>query len=289
MKNLNIIFSVLLLSALTAFAVTKILTGQADSGESTFDRVMRTGTLRCGYYAYAPITVKDPLTGELSGLSVDIMEAIAAKTSLRIEWAEEITFANWIPALQTGRIDAVCTPLWADASYARIATFTLPLFYDAVLPLVRADEARFGHKTEDLDNEAITIAYQADNMVEKLIQAHFPKARTLVLPDTSDYGLLMQNVVAGKADVALWDLAGFGLYNRNNPGKMKVLELDKLLRLIPCALPVLNKEQELLALLNAGLNDLLLSGQLDKIIDKWETDGPLWLRAAKPAIQGTQK
>ena len=279
---------VLVLAAAVAFGVVKVTVPNgaapaAQAKETAFERVMRTNTLRCAYYPYAPVTIKDPTTGKMSGMAIDIMEMIAQKTGIKIEWAEEITFGNWIPALQAGRFDAVCTPLWADMSYARVARFTRPMFYDEAVALVRPDEARLTTDPESLNNPEITVVQQENNMSSTLARVMYPKAKTLVLAANTDYGLLMQNVVAKKADVAIWDRVGYWLYSKTNPGQLKIQEMDKPLKLIPCELPVLQGEHDLWAFLDASIEDLLLSGEMDRILRKWEPEtGKTFLRASLP-------
>jgi ABC-type amino acid transport substrate-binding protein len=286
--KLSHIVLVVALSAVTAFGVTKYAaapTGSATEAkkETAFERVMRTNILRCGYYPYAPVFIKDPSTGNVSGMAVDTMNAIAKKTGLTIEWTEETTFGTWIAGLQAGRFDTVCTPLWGDASYGRVVKFTRPLFYDAAVPLVRANEQRFSTNADDLNKPDVTIAVQDGNMSLALTAALFPKAKTITASANVDYGLVLQDVVSGKADVTFWDLAGYWLYNKTNPGKIKILPLTQPLKIIPCQLPVLQGEDKLHTLIDTGVEDLILSGDMDRIIRKWEPEpGKTFLRVAPP-------
>jgi polar amino acid transport system substrate-binding protein len=55
---------------------------------------------------YPPITYKDPATNKLTGLDIDIGEAIGKELGLKVEW-QEIAFAQMLPSLQTGRVDLV--------------------------------------------------------------------------------------------------------------------------------------------------------------------------------------
>jgi polar amino acid transport system substrate-binding protein len=55
---------------------------------------------------YAPITYKDPATNRLTGLDIDLGEAIGRELGLRVEW-QEIAFAQMLPSLQTGRVDMI--------------------------------------------------------------------------------------------------------------------------------------------------------------------------------------
>jgi ABC-type amino acid transport substrate-binding protein len=52
--------------------------------ETGYERVMRTKTLRCGYFAWAPYLIKDANTGKFSGAGHDIIEAMAALRLFRL-------------------------------------------------------------------------------------------------------------------------------------------------------------------------------------------------------------
>lgn len=53
---------------------------------------------------YAPISYKDPATNKLTGFDIDLGEAIATELGLKAEW-QEISFAQMLPSIQTGRVD----------------------------------------------------------------------------------------------------------------------------------------------------------------------------------------
>ena len=55
---------------------------------------------------YPPLEFKDPKTGTLTGLDIDLGNALAQKLGIAIKW-EEISFEGMIPALTTGRVDMI--------------------------------------------------------------------------------------------------------------------------------------------------------------------------------------
>ncbi len=69
MKTLTLVI-ILLSSALPAVAQEKMK-------ESAYERVMRTGTIRCGYFLFPPLAVKNPNTNMLSGITADIFNKIS--------------------------------------------------------------------------------------------------------------------------------------------------------------------------------------------------------------------
>lgn len=55
---------------------------------------------------YPPLEFKDPKTGTLTGLDIDLGNALAKKLGVEAKW-EEIGFEGMIPALTTGRVDMI--------------------------------------------------------------------------------------------------------------------------------------------------------------------------------------
>lgn len=276
----------LLLAAGVAYGVAHYAGPQSGSApapkETAFERVMRTNTLRCGYYIYAPLVMRDPNTGRLSGATIDMMNYLAEKTGLKIEWTEEITFGNWVPALQANRFDAVCAPMWPDAGQSRAVLFTRSLMYSAIYPFVRVGETRFGADWRDLNKPEVRLVVQEGNVTAGLAREWFPKATIKEQPASVDYGALIQDVIDGKADVVLWDINGFAQYEKNNPGKVKLLRLEKPLKIMPFELPVEQKEAALRDFLNGILDDVLNTGTMDRILDKWQDVPGAYFRVAEP-------
>ncbi|OWV98753.1 ABC transporter substrate-binding protein [Rhizobium sp. R693] len=55
---------------------------------------------------YAPMEYRDPATGELRGLDVDLQLALAKELGLKVKWSES-TFEQLIPSLLTGRANLI--------------------------------------------------------------------------------------------------------------------------------------------------------------------------------------
>src|SRR5271167_4377726 len=83
--------------------------GQAQQKESLYDRVIRTGKIRCAYVIYYPDCIKDPNTGKLSGIGIEAIELIAKKLGLTAEWTEEVGWGTMMEGLQTGRYDLIAS------------------------------------------------------------------------------------------------------------------------------------------------------------------------------------
>ena len=69
--------------------------------------IAKSGTLHVAIVPnYPPLDFKDPATGQLTGFDVELGEAIAKKLGLKVAW-KETSFDQMMPALSTGRVDAI--------------------------------------------------------------------------------------------------------------------------------------------------------------------------------------
>ena len=62
---------------------------QSAAPETAFDRITKTNTLRCGYAIATPWLMMDMSTNKLTGVDVDVIDLIAKKIGLKIDWVEE--------------------------------------------------------------------------------------------------------------------------------------------------------------------------------------------------------
>ncbi len=83
----------------------------AKDNETTYERVTRTKILRCGYLPYEPYILKDPNTGQLSGVTVDYLNSVASRDGFKIDWSEEVNIDQIAAALSAKKIDAFCLPI----------------------------------------------------------------------------------------------------------------------------------------------------------------------------------
>lgn len=275
------------LAFLMALAIFTPALAEDKVKESAFDRVMRTGIIRCGYYVFPPVTIRDPNTNKMSGFSVDMMERLAERAALKVEWAEEVTFGNWVPAMQAGRFDMICTPMWPDLPQAKAVTFTHSLFYAGKYPAVMANDPRFTDATTlaDLNNDKFTFVAQEGNMTLNTTKIAVPKAKLYVLAANADGGDYYQSVVAKKGDAVIVDSNGLQQWNKNNPdNKMKFIDIRNPVTLQQFPLVVRRGESDLLEFLNLAIDEMNNAREIDAILRKWEPEpGKTYLRVNAPA------
>jgi polar amino acid transport system substrate-binding protein len=273
MKN-SILSLLVLLFAIPAFA--------AEEKESVYDRVMRTGTIKCGYYVAPPEFGKDPNTGEFSGIGYEVAEAVAEKLALKIDWAEEVGWGVMIEGLLSSRYDAVCSSIWDRADQGRQVDFTIPYMYTPVGLFVRADDDRFNANKASINSPEVTIAVIDGENSQTVVQQDFPRAKVLSLPQLSDLSLMLESVATGKADVAITYQASFHEFERNNSGKLKQLFVNKPIRAFGNTIMIPRGEVEFKAMLDTALRELLNSGKIDEIVERNQAAPGDFYPIAKP-------
>lgn len=236
--------------------------------ESGFARVMRTNTIRCGYYVYPPVTYRDANTGKLSGFSVDMMEKIAAKAGLTVEWTDEVNFGNWTQELEAGRYDVACTPMWPAIPLGRKALFTTPMFYSQIHVIGRADETRFS-SLADLNKPEVKITVADANETFYLAKEWFPNATIMTQPQNADGTQVILDVITRKADVMLSDLNAVAQWNKNNDRKIAVTAGGAVLKAMPFTLAVKATDADLGNFLNTAIDDLNNTSAIPRLLDKW--------------------
>jgi putrescine:ornithine antiporter len=142
------------ISALALLAVAPAAFGQAKKAApapaakpaaTTLERVKANGTLKLGYRTDArPFSFKDG-SGNPSGYSVDlcnaVAEAVKAKTGvadLKVEWVP-VSVDNQLQAVQQHEVDVLCAALTVTLSRREQVDFSQPIFPGGAGVVVRTD------------------------------------------------------------------------------------------------------------------------------------------------------
>lgn len=270
----NIILTILL-SIITAIIAIQVMpknesNDSATKNESAYERVIETGVLRCGYFSWTPSFIKNPQTGEMSGIFHDYMEEMAKALKIKIEWVEEIGLADYPAALKSGRLDAMCSSLYVTSERARVTDFITPIYYVPLHLYVRADDNRFNNKSvEELNNPAYTVSILEGGVTSILQRYYLPNTKVNELPQLTSPAELFTSVAMRKADFLMYDRYTFEDYNVHNPGKLRRLTTTPI-KIFPLAIAVDKNQDALREMLDTATRDLYLAGVLDKIIAKYE-------------------
>ncbi len=257
-------------------------TVSAEKAESVYDRVMRTGTIRCGYALWPPYVFTKDDAGKMGGFAYDIVEAAAKALTLKVEWAEEVAWGpNIREGLKTGRYDMFCAPLWIQASDGMLTEYTIPFAYSSVYYYTRANDNRFDKGVEQLNSSAYKIAVMDGEQSDTIATQFFPKAQKVSIPALADLSQLMLNVATGKADIVFQEPSIANGFADANPGQLKRGQ-DTPFIVYPNAFGAKLGEYKMVSMINSAMMELINSGEVDRIIDGYVKEPGIFLPVSKP-------
>ncbi len=249
--------------------IALVLSSSVSAGE-IFDSVKNTGKLRCAYITFYPALVKNPNTGELTGYDYDIMNAVADRLQLDVEFSLPTGWGTFTTDLEMGKADMLCTSYWINPKIAKFSIFARPHYYQPVFIVARANDTRFDQSLQAIDSPEIEIvALDGDNPVF-IAQSDFPKAKIKTLSNLSDFTQVLEEVALGKADVTIVDTNTFGTYNESNPDKLKIVQINNPVRVYQTSFAFKSDEFQMRDAISLALDELILDGTINRILDKYE-------------------
>lgn len=269
-----------LLGALIGAVLALVVAGYANIGtpaatakkETAFERVQRTGELRCGYFSWPPYVMRDPNTNELTGINVDYVNAIAAEMGWKVVWAAEVGAGDVVAGLDSDKYDMMCASLWTDGPRAAALTLTQPTFYTAVFAFVRTGDTRFDGDLNKLNDPAVTLAVMDGDITSTLAKNNYPRAKTQALPQNADGAEVMMLVSTGKADAAIVGQAEVDHFNATNTIKLQRVAGVGAAYIFPEVLAVKSGEHQFKAAVDAILLRLNDNGLGQKLLAKYKLD-----------------
>jgi polar amino acid transport system substrate-binding protein len=202
------------------------------AGESTMDRVRRTGVLRISALpGEAPFFVKDPASGEWSGAAIEMAKNIAAALNVKLAYVEG-TYATSVLDLQTNKSD-LAFALNPTPQRALAIGFTRPYYMH---PFGYVARKGFPARTwADLDNQKIRVVSLIGSLTDNLLARYAPKAQ-MVRVKTGPDGILMMQ--AGRADCIIYGLIQALSVTARAPEMAQVTLLRQPLVALPSAMGV---------------------------------------------------
>lgn len=256
----------LLLSSLYPFPA------RADHDE-VYDRVMKSGTIKCGYFIWPPFIEKDLTTGKISGFFPDLVEETGKELGLKIDWVEEVSWASIFEGYAAGRYDMICGPLFMTPGRARGTDFTAELFYVPIYLYAREGDARFDDNYAAANDPAVKFAYLDGEYSQTAATDFFPKAQSVSTAGLTDGATqIFMDIASGKADLTATEPTTGKLFMDANPGKIRQAAGDPLV-LFPVAMPVPQGEYKFRRMLDITLKNLHDKKYVEGLLKKYLPQG----------------
>jgi ABC-type amino acid transport substrate-binding protein len=217
----------LLLGAVAAtmlvFAGGQISAAQSWSNSPTIQKIKKLGVLRVGVAIAAPTAFKDPQTGKLDGIVVQVGQEAAKRLGVKFE-ASETGWDTIIAGLQADKYDVALAGLFKTPQRDKVIDFVI-VGEEGIAFLVRKDNDAI-KTAEDLDKPGVTIATVTGSGSEQMIKVHFKKsAIKSILSPTGGSGAPPEEVVTGRVDAAQFDAVLTQAYLQRFPD-LKVVPAD---------------------------------------------------------------
>lgn len=275
MKIILLMLLLMLLSLTVLFSSNK---SYAADSSSVYDRVMKSGTIRCGYAIFPPFLMKDN-NGNLSGIAYDAFNAMAKTMSLQVKWVEEVPWDSLIASLEANRFDAICGYIGVAGTRTTRADFLTAPLYSVEGIWVRGNETRFA-TNESLDRPDVTFATTDGTMFGGMIANDFPKTKVNSLPGTNSFTEQLLTVTTRKADATIMDNYVSLEYLKANPGAIKEVQPGRIYRVLPVAPMIPMGDLKFKTMLNGALDEIINNGTFDKIYQRYDVPkGSVLMRA----------
>ncbi|MBX9693228.1 MAG: transporter substrate-binding domain-containing protein [Cyanobacteria bacterium] len=279
---------------MVAIASTALLLGSCKSmksdsiskptaSPSVYQRVMSAGTIRCGYLIDRPGCLKDPNTKRLSGIGIETLKLVGRNLGLKVDFTEEVDWGTMVQGLEAGRYDLVATPVWPNASRARVVTFSKPLYFSPVFAYVKAGSKLLKlTDLNDLNKPEYKIASIDGATPEVIAREDFPNASVVSLPQQNEISHMLLTVSSGKADVTFVEPAVAEAFIKSNPGTIERFPTVRPVRIFPDSWVIARGQTEFKEMIDTALEQLINSGTVAKLIKRYEPSPDTLYRVAVP-------
>lgn len=119
-------------------------------GESTLERIRRTGVARIAYANEAPYGYRDLETGRVTGEAPEIARAVLRRMGVRRMEASLVSFGQLIPGLKAGRYDLIAAGMYITPERCRQIDFSNPTYAVGEAFLVRRGNPEDLHGFRDV-------------------------------------------------------------------------------------------------------------------------------------------
>lgn len=253
-----------------------------ETKEAAYDKILRAKTIRVGYITYPPSFIKNPNTGNLSGIMHDVLVEAGKSLELEVEFVEEVGWGTMVEAVQTGKVDMVCTGLWPSSTRGKFVDFTNAIYYSPIRAYVKGGNTKFDGNISLANSENVKIATIDGEMTSVISKFDFPKAKTLALTQNSDVSQVLLNVASGKADITFVESIVANEYLANNPNSIQPVANINPQRVYPNVMMIPKGDLKFQSMLDVAFEELANSGASERIITKYEKYPNSFLRLQLP-------
>ncbi|MFU0833360.1 MAG: Membrane-bound lytic murein transglycosylase F [Oscillospiraceae bacterium] len=235
------------------------------SAETSSIKTIQDGTLTMSTNAeFEPFEYKE--NGDIVGIDVEIANKIAEKLNLELN-INDVAFDSLIMELQTNKCDFVAAGMTVTPDREKNVDFSEP-YFDASQAIIVPTGSDI-QTPEDLNGKTVGVqqgttgdTYCTNEDGSSEVQVDSVKRYNKGADAISD-------LISGRIDAVVIDDFPATKFVQNNPDK--IVKLDDSLTTEEYAIAVQKDNTALLEQINSVLDEMKSSGELDQIIDKYQS------------------
>lgn len=239
--------------------------------EARLDRILESGELRVGLSGNQPPLNMRSRSGEIIGLEVDLVEALAVSMGLETRLVT-MPFGDLLPALERGEVDLVMSGMTITPERNARVAFVGPYVISGKSLLTKSKTIANVESPVALDVADRTYAALRGSTSEDFVRTNLPKAKLVATPD---YDSAVEMVIADEVDALVADYPICALSVLRHPeADLSMLVTPFTVEPLGIALPA--GDPLFVNLLTNYLTTLEGTGLLTQLKAKWFSDGT-WL------------
>lgn len=187
----------------------------AQAQGSKLDTILAQGVLRVGVAGdYRPFALRDPATGVVAGIDIDLAQRLAASLGVKLE-VVGTKWADLMADLRADRFDIAMGGVSITLARQRIAVFSTPTMRTGKSAIARcADGAKFPDLAA-VDRAGVRVITNPGGTNEQFDRAMLKSAEIVVFPDNIG---IWDALLAGAADLMITDNVETRLQQKLHPG-----------------------------------------------------------------------
>ena len=278
---------------LIAFAALAVASGAAlAQANDTIAKVKASGVVTMGVRDSSGALSFTLGDGKYAGFHYDLCQRIIANLEkatgkkLEIKYLP-VTSQNRIPLVQNGTVDIECGSTTNNATRQKDVSFAVTTYVEEVRIAVKANSGINSLNQLNGKNVATTTGTTSVQLLRKHERAAGVDFKEVFGKDHADSFLLLES---GRADAFVMDgqiLAG-NIATAKNPADFKIV--GEVISVEPIAIMLRKDDPAFKKLADDTLKDLMKSGEIGKIYDKWfmQPIPPKNTRVGLPASEATK-
>lgn len=154
----------------------------------------------CIWPDYYAITFRNPRSGRLEGIDIDLAGDLARDLGVRLDFVES-SFATFMDDLERGRCDVAMFGVGVTPARQRRVDFTEPYLASGIYAIAPRTSRRI-RTWADIDRPGVVVAVQLGTFMEPMMRDYLRRARLMVVAPPQ---LREIEVQSGRADLFITD------------------------------------------------------------------------------------